>query len=113
MKLFLILSRSLRQKIAKEHVPGLNPAHEHYHTPMRAADAILLQAMIRPSDDAPKGSRCMLLQAETREEVDDFLRRNPLVAFDAMEWTVLELLPNYAPASVREWFKGTFSKGHG
>ena len=48
MKLFLILSRSLRQRVTKEHVPGLTPAHEQYHRPMRESDAILLQAMIRP-----------------------------------------------------------------
>ena len=54
----------------------------------------------------------MILQAETREEIEDFLQRNPLTKFDALEWTIHELLPNYAPEGVRSWFKGTLSRGH-
>jgi hypothetical protein len=113
MKLYLILSRSMRQRVAKEEVPGLTPQHRDYHNPMREKDAILLQAMMRPDEASPKGSRCMILQVETREELDHFLQTNPLVQFDAMEWTAHELLPNYAAEGVRSWFKGPFSKGHG
>jgi hypothetical protein len=113
MKMYVILSRSLRQQIAKDEVPALTPAHREYHNPMRQHDLILLQAMMRPDDVTPKGSRLMILQAETREEVDDFIQRNPLMKYDAMEWTVHELLPNYAASGVHDWFKGIFSKGHG
>ena len=113
MKLLLILSRSLRQRGTKEQATGLTAAHEEYHQPMRERDAILLQAMIRPTANAPKGSRCMILQAESREQVDDFLERNPLTQLDALEWTLHELLPNYAPEGVRDWFKGKLPRGHG
>lgn len=113
MKLYIILSQSKRQLIAKEDVPALTPQHREYHSPMREKDAILLQAMMRPDEKTPKGSRCMILQAETREEVEDFILRNPLMQHDAMEWTVHELLPNYAAAPVQDWFQGKFSKGHG
>jgi hypothetical protein len=112
MKLYLILSRSLRRRIAKEDVPGLTPAHREYHRPLRQNDMVLFQAMMRPDETMPKGSRCMVLQAETREEVEAFLGRNPLVQFDAMTWAVHELLPNYATEGMRTWFKGHFVKGH-
>jgi hypothetical protein len=112
MKLFLILSRSMRQNIPKQDVPNLALAHRDYHQPMRQNDIVLLQAMLRPDENTLKGSRCMILQAETLEDVEDFLKRNPLVPYDAVSWTVQELIPNYATECVRSWYKGSFSKGH-
>jgi hypothetical protein len=112
MRLYLILSKSNRQLVPKADVPALNPEHHDYHVPMIEQDAVLIKAMLRPDENTPKGSRCMILQAEGPEEVNDFLQRNPLVRYGAMEWTVHELLPNYGPDALRNWFKGKFSAGH-
>jgi hypothetical protein len=112
MKLYLILSLSKRQLVPKADVAGLNSAHRDYHVPMIEKDAVLLKAMMRPDKDTPKGSRCMILQAESPEEVDAFIMSNPLMRFNAMDWTVHELLPNYGPDWLRTWFKGQFSAGH-
>ena len=112
MKLFLILSRSIRDRVPKSGAAALVPAHREYHTPVREKDSVLLQAMIRPDANTSKGSRCMIMQAETLEEVQEFVSRNPLVEFDAMEWSVQELLPNYAAEGVRAWFQGQLPQGH-
>jgi hypothetical protein len=112
MKLYLILSKSNRQLVPKAEVPDLTPAHRDYHSPMIEQDAVLMKAMIRPDEKTPKGSRCMILQAEGPQEVEDFLMRNPLVRYGAMDWQVQELLPNYGTDALHQWFKGKFSAGH-
>jgi hypothetical protein len=112
MKLYLILSKSNRKLIPKTEVPGLNSEHREYHSPMIEQDVVLIKAMMRPDENTPKGSRCMILQAEGPEVVDDFIQRNPLMRYGAMEWTIHELLPNDGTAALRDWFKGKFSAGH-
>jgi hypothetical protein len=112
MKLYLILSKSNRKLVPKSDIPALNPEHRDYHVPMIERDVVLIKAMLRPDENTPKGSRCMILQAEGLDEVNDFVQRNPLVRYGAMEWTIQELLPNDGTDSVRKWFKGKFSAGH-
>ncbi len=112
MRLFLILSKSNRQLVPRDQTAQLHDAHGDYHTPMIEQDHVLVKAMMRPGPNTPKGSRCMIIQAEDPAAVDDFIQRNPLMQYNAMEWEIHELLPNYGPPALREWFKGTFSAGH-